>query len=53
MESRRYHIVAINERSGDKTYCTSYPMNHEAACVNLSKFSKHPARRMQLEEVAA
>lgn len=53
MQNRQYHIVAINERSGEKTYCTAYPMNHADSCVMLSKFSKHPARRVQLEEVAS
>ncbi len=52
MKERKYHIVAINEKNGNKTYCTSYPMSHYDACVNLSKFSQHPARRVQLEEVA-
>lgn len=48
---RMYHIVAINEKSGVKTYCTRQPMTHSEACVMLGKFSQHPARRVQLEEV--
>lgn len=47
---RKYHIVAINERSGAKVYLTRYPDTHEACCVMLRKISKHPARRVQLEE---
>lgn len=48
---RMYHVVAINERSGHKVYCTTESLTHESACVVMSKFSKHPARRIQLEEV--
>jgi len=52
MKNRLYHIVAINERTGQKTYMTVYPVTHEAAVNNLNRISKHPARRVQLEEVA-
>jgi hypothetical protein len=48
---RLYHIVAINERSGRKVYCTAYPMPHHEACTMLKKFSHQPARRGQLEQV--
>lgn len=48
---RMYHVVAINEKTGHKTYCTSYPATHDEACTMLSKFASHPARRIQLEEV--
>lgn len=44
--TRLYHIVAINERTGRKTYCTAYPMPHEQACENMRRFSYHPARRI-------
>lgn len=47
---RLYHLVAINDRTGNKTYLTSYPMEHGAACVNKSKFTTHATRRVQLEE---
>lgn len=49
--NRLYHIVAINERTGAKVYVTRYPDTHDACCVMLRKFSYHPARRLQLEEV--
>jgi hypothetical protein len=51
MKERLYHIVAINERTGRKTYVTCVAMNHKDACTVLKKFSPHPARRMQLEQV--
>jgi len=49
--TRRYHIVAINERTGKKSYQTSSPLTHQEAVVMLRKFSYHPKRRVQLEEV--
>jgi hypothetical protein len=50
---RKYHIVAINERTGEKIFCTSYPMSHQECCTMKSKFSYHPVRRLQLEEAVA
>jgi len=52
-KERLYHVVAINERTGRKTYCTAEPMPHAQACNNAGRFSFHPARRIQLEEVPA
>jgi len=49
--NRIYHIVAINEKSGLKTYLTKYPMEHKPCCVMLQKFTQHPLVRIQLEEV--
>ncbi len=48
---RLYHLVAINEKTGTKTYLTRYPDTHKACCTLKSKFSSHLARRIQLEEV--
>ena len=45
-----YHLVAINERTGRKTYLTDEPVTHAQACTWKSKFTYHPARRIQLEE---
>lgn len=45
----KFHIVAINQRTGAKTYMTAYPATHREACTMLSKISTHPARRVQLE----
>jgi len=50
-KERLYHIVAINEKTGNKTYLTAYPMNHKKCCVMLSKQSHYPTIRKQLEEV--
>lgn len=55
---RRYHIVAINEKTNKKTYCTSSPLPHDEAVTMLSKFSPHKRIdaahiRVQLEEYVA
>lgn len=50
--SRLYHIVAINEKTGAKTYLTGYPMNHNDSCVMLNKQSNRVSYvRIQLEEI--
>lgn len=49
--ARLYHLVAVNERHGWKVYLTAAPVTHHAACVMKARFSVHPARRVQLEEV--
>lgn len=49
---RLYHVVAINEKTGHKTYVTLYPMPHKQACNNKARFTVHKARRIQLEECA-
>lgn len=49
---RRYHIVAINGRTGRKVYMTSSPLLHHEAVTMLGKLM--PAAkgvRKQLEEV--
>lgn len=48
---RLYHVVCIRLRNGSKTYLSADPMPHEEACVMLSKSTRHPLVRVQLEEV--
>jgi hypothetical protein len=50
MTTRLYHLVAINERTGHKTYLSDAPVTHEQACTWKSKFTPHPARRIQIED---
>lgn len=46
----RFHVVAINERTGRKVYLTRYAMPHKEACRVLSKQSPPaPDVRKQLE----
>lgn len=49
---RLYHLVAINEKSGIKTYLSSYPMEH-AHAINLLRAQSNRVDyvRVQLEEV--
>jgi hypothetical protein len=55
---RLYHVVAINDRTGRKDYCTATPVTHHEACTIRSKFfprpkGAYPAHvRIQLEEVS-
>ena len=46
-----FHIVAINERTGAKTYVTAAPVTHAEGCAWLKKFTNYSWRRMQLEPV--
>lgn len=48
---RLYHLVSINEKTGNKVYLTGYPMSHKECCTMKSKFTYHSFRRIQLEEV--
>jgi hypothetical protein len=50
MNSRKYHIVAINERTGDSVFMTRYPMEHDKCCTMLKRFTQHKGRRLQLVE---
>lgn len=55
--NRKYHVVAINERTGRETICTATPVNHKDGCTILGKFYPRPANspkhvRIQLKEVA-
>lgn len=50
MIPRLYHVVAVNEKTGRRERLTAYPMHHDHACENKSRFSDHPARRIELEE---
>jgi hypothetical protein len=51
--ARLYHVVAINEKSGALTLCTSTPVTHDEGCVLLGRFGSHPLRRIQLEPAPA
>ncbi len=49
MAERKYHVVAINERTSKKFYMTAYPATHQEACTIMSKITKYSWRRLQLE----
>ena len=48
---RRYTIVVINERTGQKYDLGLKPMSHHEACTMLSKMTQYKWRRAQLEEL--
>lgn len=52
---RLYHVIGMNDRTGDKTYLTRSPEPHDAACRIKSKLipdSRRPKHlRTLLEEV--
>jgi hypothetical protein len=47
---RLYYVVAINEKTGHKTYMTTVPFTHKQAMTIISKLSSHKGRRVQVEE---
>jgi len=49
---KTYHIVAINEKTGDSVFMTRYAMTHDKACEMLKRFTSHKGRRLQLIEGA-
>jgi len=46
---RMYHVIAINERTGKKTYLTRTPVTHQEALTVLRKQRPHKDVRKQLE----
>lgn len=49
---RLYHLVCVNEKTGAKVFLSAYPMNHESACIMLSKNTQHKGTRKQLQGVS-
>ena len=49
--TRLFHVVAINERTGRKTYLTTSPLTHDQACTMLGKMTTRKSVRRQVEEV--
>lgn len=50
VNNRLYHLVAINERSGQAFQVTAVPLQHSKACTLMGKFTVHAARRLELKE---
>jgi len=52
-KERLYHLVRVNDRTGEKTYLTAHPDTHEHVCTIRSKcsdISRYPHLRDVLEE---
>jgi hypothetical protein len=50
-KERMYHIISINDKTGEKAYFTTYPMDHNKCCTMMGKITKYPFRTVMLEEV--
>jgi hypothetical protein len=48
---RLYHVIAVNEKTGAITVCTSSPVTHDEACAIKSKYLPNKNRRIQLSEL--
>lgn len=45
---QKYHIVAVNKKSGRRVLMTGYPMDHHRCCVMLTKLTKRKETRYML-----
>lgn len=51
MNTRMYHVIVRNMKTGKKIYMTQKPVTHKEGCTILSKLTKHRGRYEMLEEV--
>ena len=53
LEARRFHVVSVNDKTGERIRLTATPVTHREGCTILSKFGPHPSPhvRRKLEEV--
>lgn len=51
MKQRLYHLISINERTGQETVLTAYPDAHDHYCTMKAKLTSHYWRRIILREV--
>lgn len=51
--TRLYNLVAVNEKTGEKTTLTKRPSSHKEAVTMKDKFDSKVGRRIELEEVSA
>ena len=49
-DERLFHLASINEKTGQKSYLSVYPMTHDRACNMLKANTVRSGRRIQLEE---
>jgi len=52
MREIKYNVIVIRTDNGEKTYISDVnkPMTHKEACTFLSKVTRLPWRREELEE---
>ena len=51
MNEKLYHVVVINNKTGQETIMTAYPVQHKIACILLSKLTRYKWRKETLKEV--
>lgn len=51
LDKERFKLVAVNDKTGDKTELSGEPLTHKEAVVMKSKFSRYPDRTIQLEPI--
>ena len=51
MNEKLYHVVVINNKTGQETIMTAYPEPHKIACILLSKLTRYKWRKETLKEV--
>lgn len=51
MKDRRYNVVVINERTGNKVVMNPKPLTHDEACTWVKKLTRYRWRRNQVEEI--
>jgi len=49
MAKGKYHVVAVNSRTGNRTRLTATPVSKSQACTIRGKHSIVPGRRVMLE----
>jgi hypothetical protein len=47
---RTYHVVAMNDATGNKEYLTCTPVTHDEGCTMMRKMTPHRNVRIYLEE---
>lgn len=51
LDTRMFHVVAVNTQTGREVPCTATPVTHKEAATMISKFSPNPLRTLKVVEV--
>ena len=46
-----YNVITVNHKTNERTKMNATPMTESEACVFKTKFTTHPYRHLELEEV--
>lgn len=50
-ETRLYHLIAVNDRTGVRERQTAFPMRHEECMTMARKFILHRDVRLHVEQI--